>query len=122
MDAQFCQFGVPARKESFASKIWMSQFKQITLVKKAELQLTSIDELTNRCAFERCDPIDPFEVAEVIVDPLLFEIMPRSPTSTRVLMPNLFLTISTWGINVVLSDSLPAKTDTATGQPRLVSD
>ena len=67
----FCQFGVPARKESFASKIWMSQFKQITLVKKAELQLTSIDELTNRCAFERCDPIDPFEVAEVIVDPLL---------------------------------------------------
>ena len=25
-------------------------------------------------------------------------------------MPNLFLTISTWGINVVLSDSLPAKT------------
>ena len=63
VDAQFCQFGVPARKESFASKIWMSQFKQITLVKKAELQLTSIDELTNRCAFERCDPIDPFEVA-----------------------------------------------------------
>ena len=38
--------------------------------------------------------------------------------AARVLMPNLFLTISTWGINVVLSDSLPAKTDTATGQPR----
>ena len=35
--------------------------------------------------------------------------MPRSPTSTRVLMPNLFLTISTWGINVVLSDVIARK-------------
>ena len=97
----------------------MSQFKQITLVKKAELQLTSIDELTKDALLSAVIQSTPSRLRRS-VDPLLRN-HASVPTSTRVLMPNLFLTISTWGINVVLSDSLPAKTDSDRATP-LVSD
>ena len=48
---------------------------------------------------------------------LALVIIPRSPTSTRSVSPNLARTTSTAAVNAVGSAVLPAKTRTATGRP-----
>src|SRR5262249_10632120 len=115
--AQLGQLGIAAGDQPLAGIIGMRELEQIALVEQSQLQAAGLDQQVNLCAFERRDPgTTPVKPLSSSID--LCEIMPRSPTTTMVAMPNCWRTRSTCASRVVASPVLPSNTDTATGQPR----